>query len=102
MIAEEDRRSRHLASGALAVAAFTLCCMAFLCALPLALRGSGSGYEITACIGLVTTGRTQVGIWWQAIFMSRLLPATLSPYAACTNLPWSESLPSIGEIAFPP
>jgi hypothetical protein len=102
---QTPRRGYRLLATGIAVTAFA-CCAGLLC-LVLSLSypsgtGVGTGYEITACAGLVTVPKAQVGVWWQLTMMSRLLPATLSPTAVCATLPWSSRLPAMGEIAFPP
>lgn len=100
--AEFGRRHRYLGLAVVAIVALTISCFVPLCVAPLVLPHSGSGDQVMVCVGLVTVGRTQVGIWWQSIFMSRMMLAALSPYAACATIPWSPSLPPFGELAFPP
>ena len=88
----------------LGVVAIMFCGICSVCSTAIALvnRQPVTAYEAQVCVGVVTIGRTQIGLWWQIIFMSRMLPAALSPYARCVYMPWSSSLPPVGEIAFPP
>lgn len=86
------------------VLAVSVClgCAALLCVGQVVVAQTNPAYQATFCVGAVTMGRTQVGVWWQALFMSRLMTAAVSPYALCANIPWPPLFPPAGEIAFPP
>jgi len=81
-----------------------LCCGCVLLAfaIPPASPGTSGRIDVLVCVGVVVQPRFQVGLWWQWLAMSRLLPGMTSPYAACANLPWPSFLPPAGELAFPP
>jgi hypothetical protein len=100
-----DRRpSRRLIIIAILAIAL-VCCGCITAAFAASVTSPGGGAIVSGvqiCAGAIVQPRTQVGIWWQAIFMSRLLPATVSPYAACTYTNWPDFWPPAGEIAFPP
>ena len=59
------------------------------------------GYVVDACVGVETTGRWQVGVWWIAPWLSSMPPVYL-PQHYCIWLPWLPILPLRGGLAIPP
>ena len=101
-VAERIKEVGCLRLGVVLTVSACLGCVVLLCVGQVVAARVNPTNQATLCVGMVVTGRTQVGVWWQSLFMSRLMPATLSPYAVCTNVPWLPFLPPMGEIAFPP
>ena len=61
------------------------------------------GYQVTACAGVNTVGRLQVGFAWIAPFMSSLPDVVFFwPARVCGSLPWLPFLPARGGFVFPP
>ncbi len=101
-VAERIKDVGCLRLGVVLTVSACLGCVVLLCVGQVVAARVNPTNQATLCVGMVVTGRTQVGVWWQSIFMSRLMIAATSPYTLCTGIPWPSSLPAVGEAAFPP
>ncbi|MBN1315778.1 MAG: hypothetical protein JXA42_09930 [Anaerolineales bacterium] len=101
---QPERTHRILVAGLLCVG-LCLSCLFLAVAIdrPIQIPGSSTGLPITACAGIATQPRVQVGVAWVSVLSSYLPPIMTSRFSICFSVPIGQSIKSIsGQWAFPP